>query len=92
MTRMEEPDIVAIWTNSWVLVPHPWISHQAHIHTTYSLTDASTHVHFPLCLTHQYIRSTVALQQRMQHLIPCPRRLPTISWTGNVLAWQTHGA
>ncbi len=26
--------------------------------TTYSLTDARIYIHFPLCLSHQYIRST----------------------------------
>jgi hypothetical protein len=30
-------------------------------HTTYSLTETPIHIHFPLCLTHQYIRSTVKL-------------------------------
>ena len=28
----------------------------SHTHTTYSLTDAPIHIHFPLCHTHQYIR------------------------------------
>ena len=32
-----------------------------HTHTTYSLTDARIHVHFTLCLTHQYIRSAGTL-------------------------------
>jgi hypothetical protein len=31
-------------------------------HTTYSLTDELIHKHFPLCLTHQYIRSIVKLE------------------------------
>jgi hypothetical protein len=35
--------------------------HHTHTHTTYSLTDTPIHIHFPLCLTHQYIRSTVTL-------------------------------
>ena len=26
MTRMDKSFIVAIWTNSLVLIPHPWIS------------------------------------------------------------------
>ncbi len=38
------------------------------LETVYSLTDAPIHIHFPLCLGHQYIRSTVTLQ--VQHLIP----------------------
>ncbi len=33
-------------------------THITHTHTTYSLTDTPIHIHFPLCLTHQYIRST----------------------------------
>ena len=36
-------------------------THHTHTHTAYSLTDAPIHIHFPLCLTHQYIRSTVKL-------------------------------
>ena len=31
--------------------------HHTHTHTTYSLTDTPIHIHFPLCRTHQYIRT-----------------------------------
>ena len=49
-----------------------------HTHTTYSLTDEPMHTHFPLCLTHQYIRSTVNLP----HHIP-DSSLPTIKLVDN---------
>ncbi len=34
-------------------------THHTHTHTTYSLTDLPIHIHFPLCLTQQYIRTLV---------------------------------
>ncbi len=36
-------------------------THHTQTNTTYSLTDSPIHIHFPLCLTHQYIRSIVKL-------------------------------
>ena len=39
-----------------------------HTHTTYSLTDAPIHIHFPFCLTHQYITSVVTLV--VPHTLP----------------------
>jgi hypothetical protein len=38
-------------------------THHTHRDTTYSLTDAPIHVHFPLCLTHQHNRRTVQAVQ-----------------------------
>ncbi len=44
-------------------------THHTHTHTTYSLTDTPIHIHFPLCLTHQYISPTINLVDKRSLLI-----------------------
>ena len=58
--RSLSPRVQNVWVRApqvGNLVRHGTVSTRSR--RTYSLTDVPIHIHFPLCLTHQYIRSIV---------------------------------